>query len=92
MFDKCVKQIYAHERRVLKLSSGMSRELGEIQRIIPFDGFDELGLEPEVQMCSGDEIIVCCNGYELVLSAVVEAIRKRGCVSPRDFPSDLLLA
>ena len=89
MLERSIKQIQECERRIVSLSSRMSRELGKIQGIIPFEGFDEIGLEPEVQICSGDEIIVCCNGYELVLSAVMEAMRKRGYISPCDFPSDL---
>lgn len=89
MLERSIKQIQECERRIINLSSRISRELGKIQGIIPFEGFDELGLEPEVQLCSGDEIIVYCNGYELVLSAVMEAMRERGYISPCDFPSDL---
>ena len=89
MLERSIKQIQACERKIVDLSSRMSRELGKIQDIIPFEGFDELGLEPEVQICSGDEIIVCCKGYELVLSDVIETIRERGYISPCDFPNDL---
>jgi hypothetical protein len=89
MLEKSIKQIQECERRIADLSSRMSRETGKIQGLIPFEGFDELGLEPEVHICSGDEIIVYCKGYELVLSAVIEKMRKRGYISPCDFPSNL---
>ena len=89
MLERSIKQIQACERKIVDLSSRISREIGKIQGIIPFEGFDELGLEPEVQICSGDEIIVYCQGYELVLSKVMEAMRERGYISPDDFPRDL---
>lgn len=89
IMEKVVKQIYDCEKKVLDLSSRMSREIGNIQRLIPLKDFAEYGLEVEVQICSGDEIILYCNGYELVLSAVVNAIREKGYVSINDFPSDL---
>ncbi len=89
MLERSIKQIEECERRIVNLSSRMSRELGKIQSMIPFEGFKELGLEPTVHICSGDEIIIYCKGYELVLSAVIDKIRKKGYIEPCDFPYDL---
>lgn len=64
----------------------MSKELGKIEKLIKFEGFEEVGLTPTIEVCSGDEILILCKGYELVFGAALDIIELNGCIRPEDIP------
>lgn len=86
------ERIEKHIEKACEYSAKMVSELGKIQNLLIFKGFEEHGLTPEVQICGGDEIIVVCNGYELLISCAIEEMNRKGFIEPIDFCYDLTLS
>lgn len=85
MNDK-IRNIKKAERNIVKLSACLSKELGAITQNIMFVGFDELGLDVSVVVCSGVEILIVSKGYELQLDVALEILSRNGCIRPDDIP------
>lgn len=58
--------------------------LGEVYKLIKFVGFKE-GDEPNVSMCSENEIILVWHGKECPANVFIQVMETEGHVSPEDF-------
>lgn len=81
-----IRKIKKAESNITRLSACLSKELNVITENIQFEGFDEVGLEPSVEVCSGSEVIILCKGYELHIDKALETLERNGCIRPEDIP------
>lgn len=65
------------------------KELGIINNYFVFKGFQEYGHEPIVNLCSGYELAIVCNGYELDIQSAFALQKNKGCIEPSDIPGIL---
>lgn len=85
-YGKTISRLLKCEGNIIDLTSRISKELGKIERLIKFEGFEEVGLTPSIEICSGDEILILCKGYELCFNEALDIIEINGCIRPEDIP------
>ena len=68
--------------KALRKSNELSFALQDIGRHMTFIGFD--GEEPEVSICSGEEIILYYRGKMLDINAAIDYMESKGYVSYDD--------
>lgn len=59
-------------------------ELKTINGYFVFKGFQEYGFEPSVNLCSGYELAIVCNGYELDIKTAFDIQNNKGFIEPSD--------
>ena len=85
-YGKTISRLLKCECNIIDSSSRISKELGKIERLVKFEGFEEVGLTPSVEISSGNEILILCKGYELGFDAALDIIELNGCIRPEDIP------
>lgn len=84
MRNLTISRLLKCECNILDSISRISKELGKIEKLIKFEGFEEVGLTPTVEISTGDEILILCKGYELGFDAALDIIELNGCIRPED--------
>ena len=71
---------------IVDCESKIRKELSIINNYFVFKGFQEYGHEPFVNLCSGYELAIVCNGYELDIQSAFALQENKGYIEPSDIP------
>ena len=82
-----IERVYKAIQTICDCELKIKKQIKTINSFFNYQGFDEYNdLYPEVSICSGYEINIVCNGYELDLESALKIQESKGYIEPDDIP------
>lgn len=80
--ERAIKSI----QTIIDCELKIKKELRIIDNYFVFKGFQEYGNNPSVNICSGYELAIVFNGYELDILSAFALQENKGYIEPSDIP------